>query len=159
MNYAAEEPLSLSPLSFFEFSCSCHKLQEGKTATFINSSEDLAERGKARSKRSSLNEEGMAEAMSDEEDRSGKAVAGQIPDEFMKVAGKTIPQKKESFYLLPTTATFSGDGPEASVAMGWSIEGLAFTISASCSSVQCFYPEIIKGDSVELFIDTRDVKN
>jgi hypothetical protein len=28
----------------------------------------------------------MAKAMSDEEDRSGKAAASQIPDEFMKVA-------------------------------------------------------------------------
>jgi signal transduction histidine kinase len=59
-------------------------LQEGKKAAFINSSEDLAGRGKAGSKRSGLNKEGMAPTMFDEEDRSGKAVAGQTPDEFMK---------------------------------------------------------------------------
>jgi len=55
-------------------------------AIFINSSQDFAERGKARSKRSGLNEEDMASAMSDEEDRSGDAAAGKIPDKFMKVA-------------------------------------------------------------------------
>ena len=55
-------------------------------AIFINSSQDSAGRGKARSKRSGLHEEGMAKAMSDEEDRSGEAAAGRIPDEFMKVA-------------------------------------------------------------------------
>jgi hypothetical protein len=57
-----------------------------KTATFTNSSQDLGERGKAGSKRSGLTEEGMAKAMSDEEDRSGEAAADQIPDEFVKGA-------------------------------------------------------------------------
>lgn len=58
-------------------------------AIFINSSQDPAERGKARSKPSGLNEEGMALAMADEEERPGKAASGQIPDEFMKVANYT----------------------------------------------------------------------
>ncbi len=62
-------------------------------ATFINSSLDLDERGKAGSKRSGPHEESIALAMDDEEDRSGKAAAGRIPDEFMKVA-----QKKEYLY-------------------------------------------------------------
>jgi len=64
-------------------------------AIFINSSQDLAERGKARSKRSGLNEEDMASAMSDEEDRSGKAAAGKIPDEFMKVAAKAMSDEED----------------------------------------------------------------
>lgn len=55
-------------------------------AAFINSSQKSAERGKARSKPSGLTEEGMAGAMHDEEDRSGKAAAGRFPDEFMKAA-------------------------------------------------------------------------
>jgi len=66
-----------------------------KAATFINSSQDLAERGKAGSKRSGLNEEDMASAMSDEEDRSGDAAAGQIPDEFMKVAAKAMSDEED----------------------------------------------------------------
>jgi segregation and condensation protein A len=57
-----------------------------KKATFIISSQDAAERGKPRSKQSGLNEEGMAKAMPDEEDRSGEAAADRIPDEMMKVA-------------------------------------------------------------------------
>jgi len=49
---------------------------------------DFAERGKAGARQNSLNEGDMASAMSDEEDRSGEAAAGKIPDEFMKVASK-----------------------------------------------------------------------
>ena len=56
-------------------------------ASFINSSQDSGERGKARSKRSVPNDEFIAEgAMNEEEDRYGKAAAGRIPDEFMKEA-------------------------------------------------------------------------
>ena len=57
-----------------------------KRAIFIISSKNSGERGKSRSKRSVPNEEGMALAMFDEEDRSGEAAAGRIPDEVMKVA-------------------------------------------------------------------------
>ena len=52
----------------------------------MNQSQDSFWRGKARSKRSGLTEEGMAMAMADEEDRSGEAVAERVPDGFMKVA-------------------------------------------------------------------------
>ena len=55
-------------------------------ATFIISSQDSDWRDKSRSKRSDLNEEDLAKAMSDEEDRSGEVAAGRIPDEIMKVA-------------------------------------------------------------------------
>jgi len=69
-------------------------------AIFINSSQDFAERGKAGSKRSGLNEEDMASAMSDEEDRSGEAAAGKIPDEFMKAAPNSD-DKKPIGYVIP----------------------------------------------------------
>jgi hypothetical protein len=57
---------------------------------FTNSSLDSDERGKARSKRSGLNEEGMVRAMSDEEGRSGNAIADRIPDESVKIAGVPV---------------------------------------------------------------------
>jgi len=60
--YDAISPVAYQILNLFQ-----------KGAVFINSSQDFAERGKA---------------MSDEEDRSGDAAAGKIPDEFMKVAQK-----------------------------------------------------------------------
>jgi ABC-type transport system involved in cytochrome c biogenesis permease subunit len=50
------------------------------------SSKGSAERGKARPKRSGLNEEGMADAMSDEEDRPGEAAAGRTLDEIKPIA-------------------------------------------------------------------------
>ncbi len=57
------------------------------TAFFLNSSQDSGERGKAKSKQSGPHNESIAEgAMDEEEDRSGKAAAGQIPDEFRKEA-------------------------------------------------------------------------
>ena len=56
-------------------------------ASFINSSQDSGERGKARSKRSGPNDESIVEgAMDEEKNRSGKAAAGRIPDELMKEA-------------------------------------------------------------------------
>jgi tetratricopeptide (TPR) repeat protein len=70
---------------FFAFSLQGNE-DPAATATFIISSQDSAERGNTRSKRSGLHEEGMAIAMSDEENRSGEAAAGRIPDEMMKVA-------------------------------------------------------------------------
>lgn len=63
-------------------------IEVAKGAIFISSSQGSTERGKSGSKRSGLNEEGMAKAMRDEEDRSGEAAAGRTPDEFMKVAPK-----------------------------------------------------------------------
>lgn len=66
----------------------CNESPDWKQAAFINSSQDFDERGKARSKRSGLNEEDMSKDMPDEEDRSGEAAADRIPDEFMKIAWK-----------------------------------------------------------------------
>lgn len=61
-----------------------------QAATFMNPSQASVERGKTRSKQSVLNEEGMVNAMPDEEDLSGKATAERSLDEFMKVAAKAI---------------------------------------------------------------------
>lgn len=57
-----------------------------ESAIFINSPQDTAERGKARSKQSGLNEEGMVLAMPDEEDRAGKAAARRKPKTQLVVA-------------------------------------------------------------------------
>ena len=75
-------PLEMSKKGFDYFCIGIPELE----ATFIISSQDSDERDKSRSKRSGLNEEDMAKAMSDEEDRSGDVAAGRIPDEIMKVA-------------------------------------------------------------------------
>ncbi len=69
---------------------------------------------------------------------------------------KAIESKKE--YLVPDTSAFCDEEQFAKVSMGWNPEGLALGIVSSVSAKQSFYPDISRGDSVELFIDTRDVK-
>ncbi len=79
--FLAQEPINLGG------SLAAEVRLEPTGASFINSSQDLGERGKARSKRSGPNDESIAEgSMDEEEDRSGKAAAGRIPDEFTKGA-------------------------------------------------------------------------
>jgi uncharacterized protein len=62
-------------------------IQENKVVDLI-SSKGSAERGKARPKQSGLNEEAMAGAMADEEDRQGFAAAGRTLDEIKSITEK-----------------------------------------------------------------------
>ncbi|MDP1880347.1 MAG: hypothetical protein Q8K60_05355 [Parachlamydiaceae bacterium] len=61
-------------------------------------------------------------------------------------------------HLLPLTKDLTREESFANVAMGWHPEGLAFQIQVSEKHTQSFYPNLEKGDSIELWIDTRDVK-
>lgn len=60
---------------------------------------------------------------------------------------------------LPVTGDLCGEYIFAKVAMGWHEEGLGFQIQVNQPFTKSFYPELYKGDSVELFIDTRDMKS
>lgn len=61
-------------------------------------------------------------------------------------------------YKIPDTAFLCLEEPFAEINMGWAEEGLFFAIHSSAAHKKSFFPDIAKGDSVELFIDTRDVK-
>jgi len=61
-------------------------------------------------------------------------------------------------YLLPSTSDLCGDAPFAQVAMAWNEEGIAFYIEVDQPLKFSAYPEVTSGDSVEIFIDTRDIK-
>lgn len=61
-------------------------------------------------------------------------------------------------YLLPDTSVLCSESSFAEIAMGWSIDGLEFYIDIDSLFSKSVYPEITSGDSVELFIDTHDVK-
>lgn len=61
-------------------------------------------------------------------------------------------------YFLPDTSDLLGEEAFAEVAMGWSGEGLLFEIFVKKPFEMCLYPDFRKGDSVELFLDTRDIK-
>ncbi len=62
-------------------------------------------------------------------------------------------------YALPDTSFLCHEWRFAEVAMGWSDEGLAFQVKGKVSTVQSAFPQIENGDSVELMIDTRDLKS
>jgi hypothetical protein len=59
---------------------------------------------------------------------------------------------------LPSTALLCNEEEFAEVALGWHEEGLEAFVKVKQSVKQVSFPNVTIGDSVELFIDTRDVK-
>ncbi len=64
-----------------------------------------------------------------------------------------------SSHALPNTGSLCHEFDFAKVAMGWHEEGLSFQIFVDQPFTKSFFPDPEKGDSVELFIDTRDLKS
>jgi hypothetical protein len=60
---------------------------------------------------------------------------------------------------LPSTHRLTHEELFAKVAMGWNEEGVAAHLQVSQPASESSYPEIERGDSVELFFDTRDLKS
>lgn len=61
-------------------------------------------------------------------------------------------------YLLPDLTDLCEEAHFAQVAMGWNAEGIEAHVVVSQAFQRVTYPDITRGDSVELFFDTRDVK-
>lgn len=61
-------------------------------------------------------------------------------------------------YLLPDFSSLCGEKSFTQVAMGWNNEGIEIYTAIQHPQQKTVYPEVSKGDSVELFFDTRDVK-
>lgn len=61
-------------------------------------------------------------------------------------------------YLLPDTSLLTEEARFADVYMGWNQEGLYFSVKVNAPFHEVFYPDISRGDGVELFIDTRPIK-
>jgi hypothetical protein len=66
-----------------------------------------------------------------------------------------IIQKK---YLLPDLSEWLFEEEKIILNAGWSQEGLAFQAIAPSRMTEPHFPDFTKGDSLELFIDTRAVK-
>lgn len=62
-------------------------------------------------------------------------------------------------HVLPNTGNLCHEFSFAKVAIGWHDEGLGFQILVNQAYTKSFFPEVQKGDSIELFIDTRDLKS
>jgi hypothetical protein len=72
-------------------------------------------------------------------------------------SGQEAPRQKK--YQLPFLGSLLGESdPFVNVYMSWNQQGIAFTMDCTYSFKQSSYPQINKGDAIELFIDTRDVK-
>jgi len=65
---------------------------------------------------------------------------------------------KDKKHKIPDTSFFSLEESFATLFMGWNLEGLYFYVDVQSPVEKTFFPEVSRGDSVELFIDTRDVK-
>lgn len=61
-------------------------------------------------------------------------------------------------FLLPDASALCGETAFAEVAIGWSTAGLEFYVKVDQPFSRASFPEIQKGDAVEIFVDTRDVK-
>lgn len=66
--------------------------------------------------------------------------------------------KPSSSHLLPSTAHLCDEEAFAKVSMGWHEDGITFYFSIDSPIKKISFPEVSKGDSVEIFIDTRDIK-
>lgn len=69
---------------------------------------------------------------------------------------KNIEAKRD--YTVPDTSVLCDQEPFAKVHLGWNPEGLVILVQSSVAYKQSYYPDITRGDSFEVFIDTRDVK-
>ena len=72
---------------------------------------------------------------------------------FPRLNGKS--RKK---FLLPDTSALCHEEHFADVTMGWKKEGIEFLFNVDKKFEEAYYPDVVRGDSVEIFIDTRDVK-
>jgi hypothetical protein len=61
-------------------------------------------------------------------------------------------------FLLPSLAALMAEVSFAEIAMGWNNEGIEIYLQTESQFHHAYYPDVAKGDSLELFFDTRDVK-
>lgn len=82
-----------------------------------------------------------------------------LPSQSAKNEGPfRLSEKTASKYELPVTEYLTLDHPFADVALGWETDGIEAHVSVSRPFIKACYPQVSSGDSVELFIDTRDIK-
>lgn len=66
---------------------------------------------------------------------------------------------KNSCYRLPSVAALCDEEEFAQLYAGWSPEGFAFGMDCREPHRRSLYPAFMRGDSLELFLDTRDLKS
>lgn len=81
-----------------------------------------------------------------------------LPGESKKGGVYKINDNNFDQYKLPLTDSLTKDRPFANIALGWSHEGLECCVKVDEPFIKASFPNLSSGDSVELFIDTRDIK-
>lgn len=85
-----------------------------------------------------------------------------LPMDFFQFTVDLFPiEKKDPFtkrHLLPHFSDLLFEDSFATSSMGYNDEGLRWEINVAKSFEECYFPDWEKGDSLELFVDTRDVK-
>lgn len=61
-------------------------------------------------------------------------------------------------FRLPNTSHLCSEEHFTDVSLGWNHNGLIAFVTVDTRFQQSVYPDVSQGDSIELFIDTRDVK-
>src|SRR5690606_16148414 len=69
-----------------------------------------------------------------------------------------VNEKNLQSYKLPDLSQFCSDEGFGDVFMSWNEEGVNFVFQVGKKVEEVIYPDITRGDSIEIFIDTRDVK-
>lgn len=63
-----------------------------------------------------------------------------------------FPQINEkSAYLLPSTAELCDERSFGKIYMGWNREGIELQVVVNQPVQECFYPDVSRGDGIELF--------
>lgn len=72
--------------------------------------------------------------------------------------GMTLQAKEGKRLRLPSTAELLGEDSFADVFFTWEKKGVLININVGKPFEEASYPDFAVGDSVELFLDTRDLK-
>ncbi len=76
----------------------------------------------------------------------------------LKQGKKASPKLLSKGYLLPDTSDLTAEEPFGEVGVAWHQEGLHIHLHAAKKFEEASYPKYTEGDALELFIDTRDLK-
>ena len=62
-------------------------------------------------------------------------------------------------YSIPSTHSLTREETFAKLAIGWNEEGIGVQVQVNQPASESCYPQVEKGDSIELFFDTRNLKS
>ncbi len=82
-----------------------------------------------------------------------------ITMELHRVEKSGVKAPLKSKHQLPDLSKLLFENRFADLSIGWHPKGLVFHVEIRKRFDSCSFPEFRKGDSVELFIDTRDLKS